>query len=227
MSKEQVVLQGELRSDIGKGASRRLRRLEGQVPAIIYGGKKDPLSISLPHHKVTHALQDETFYSSVFTVDVGGKKEKVILKDLQRHPYKAQILHMDLQRISATENITKTISVHFINEEIAPGIKAGGQASHNVTEVEIKCLAKNLPTHIDVDVSAVELDQTLHLSDLVLPKDVELTADISDSAHDHPIYSIHMPKIVEEPEEVEAVDATAVPADADKSDAAGDTEEKS
>lgn len=206
MSKEQVTLQGELRGDIGKGASRRLRRIEGKIPAIIYGGKKDPLSITLPHHKVTHALQSETFYASVFTVDVDGKKEKVILKDLQRHPYKAQILHMDLQRVSATEAITKVIPVHYINEENAPGIKAGGLASHNVTEVEVKCLAKNLPTHIDVDVSTVDMEQTLHLSDLTLKEGVELTADISDSAHDHPIYSIHEPKAAAEPEEIAADD---------------------
>lgn len=213
MSNEQVVLKGELRNDIGKGASRRLRRLQNLVPAIIYGGKKAPLSISLPHNKVIRELEEESFYASVFTVEVDGKKQKVILKDLQRHPYKAQIMHMDLQRISATESITKMIPLHYLNEEESVGVKAGGAVSKTMTEVEVKCLAKNLPSHIDVDLLKVAMDETLHLTNIKLPEGVELTADMSDSAHDSPIVSIHMPKVIEEPEE------TVVVEDADAADA--------
>ncbi len=206
MSKEQVTLQGEARSDLGKGASRRLRRLHGQVPAIIYGGKSAPISISLHHNKIIRALEEESFYSSLFTINLGDQKEQVILKDLQRHPYKQQILHMDLQRVSAKETITKMVPLHFINEEQAKGVKAGGLVSRITTEVEVRCFAKDLPSHIEIDLADTELDQTLHLSNVSLPKGVELTVDLSDSTHDQPVLSIHTPKRAEE-DSTEAVPA--------------------
>ncbi len=191
MSEQQVVLQGELRSGIGKGSSRRLRRLDNKVPAIIYGAKKAPKTISLLHNKLIKALESEAFYSSVFEVEIDGTKEQVILKDLQRHPYKSQILHADLLRISSKTIITKLVPLHYLNEETAKGVKLGGKVARNMTEVEIKCLAKELPAFIEVDMSDVDMEQTLHLSDIKLPKGVTLTADISDKAHDHPIVSIH------------------------------------
>ena len=194
MSEQHVVLQGELRSNIGKGSSRRMRRLENKVPAIIYGAKKAPKTITLLHNKLVKALENESFYSSVFDVEIDGKKEQVILKDLQRHPYKAQILHADLMRTSSKTQLTKLVPIHYLNEESAKGVKAGGQVSHNMTEVEIKCLAKDLPAFIEVDMSNVELEQTLHLTDLTLPKGVSLSADVSDKAHDHPVVSIHAVK---------------------------------
>ncbi len=189
------------RSDIGKGASRRLRRLEGLVPAVIYGGKKKPASISLYHNKVVRALQEEAFYSSVIKVQVDGKSESVILKDLQRHPYKAQIMHMDLQRVSQSEEITKQIPVHFINEEESVGVKAGGVVSHSLTEIEITCKVKDLPSFIEVDLANVELEQVVHLSEVKLPKGVKLAHEITDSAHDHQVVAIHEPKQQAEPVE--------------------------
>jgi large subunit ribosomal protein L25 len=194
MSEQHVVLQAELRTDSGKGSSRRLRREENKVPAIIYGEKQEPKTISLLHNKLIKALETEAFYSSVFSVDIDGKKEDVILKDLHRHPYKQQILHADLLRISRNSAITKLVPIHFINEETSKGVKLGGQVSHSMPEVEIKCLAKNLPSFIEIDMQDVGVEQTLHLSDLVLPTGVELTADISDKSHDLPIVSIHASK---------------------------------
>ncbi len=140
MSEQHVVLQAELRTDSGKGSSRRLRREENKVPAIIYGEKQEPKTISLLHNKLIKALETEAFYSSVFSVDIDGKKEDVILKDLHRHPYKQQILHADLLRISRNSAITKLVPIHFINEETSKGVKLGGQVSHSMPEVEIKCL---------------------------------------------------------------------------------------
>lgn len=209
MSEQQVVLQGELRNAMGKASSRRLRRLEGKVPAIIYGEKKAPKTISLPHNKLIRALENEAFYSSVFNVEIDGKQESVILKDLHRHPFKAQILHADLLRISSTSTITKNVPIHFINEEISKGVKLGGSISHSMPEVEIKCLAKHLPAFIEVDMSDLGIEETLHLSDLVLPKGVSLIADISDKAHDLPVASIHVSKVKDEDEDEGSDSATA------------------
>lgn len=207
MSEQQVVLQGELRNNLGKGSSRRLRREENKVPAIIYGEKQEPKTISLLHNKLIKALESEAFYSSVFAVEIDGKQEDVILKDLHRHPYKQQILHADLLRISKTSVITKLIPIHFINEDIAKGVKLGGSISHSMPEVEIKCLASDLPSFIEVDMANVDIEQVLHLSDIALPKGVELTADISDKSHDLPIVSIHASKKDDSDEEESATDA--------------------
>lgn len=210
MSDQQFTLEGVVREDIGKGASRRLRREQGLVPAVVYGGKKQPQTISLHHHKVIRALEEEAFYSSVIAISVNGKSESVILKDLQRHPYKQQILHMDLQRVSQSEEITKQIPLHFINEDTSVGVKAGGQVSHNLTEIEITCKVKDLPSFIEVDLANVEIEQALHISDISLPKGVRLAHEITDSAHDHPVASIQEPKaqaVEEEPTEA-ASDST-------------------
>ena len=208
MSEQQVVLQGELRSGIGKGSSRRMRRLENKVPAIIYGAKKAPKTISLLHNKLVKALEDESFYSSVFSVEIDGSKEQVILKDLQRHPYKRQILHADLLRISDDSVINKLIPIHFNNEETSKGVKLGGQVSHLMAEIEVKCKAKDLPAFIEIDMSDVELEQTLHLSEIKLPKGVSLAVEISDKAHDLPVVSIHVSKKGDDNEEGESVEAT-------------------
>lgn len=201
----EIMLEAESREMIGKGASRRLRRLEEKVPAIIYGGNKPSQSIQFLQRHIQKALESESFYSSIFNVKVAGKKERVILKDIQRHPYKAMVLHMDLQRVSAKDVLVKTVPVHFINEEEAPGVKQGGVVNHTMTQVEVRCEARHLPEFIEVDLAGFEMDQVLHLSDLALPEGVELTADLSDTAHDHPVVSVHEPRVVvEEEPEVEA-----------------------
>lgn len=194
-----IKLVAEARQDCGKGASRRLRRLANQVPAIVYGGEKDAVSLQLPHNKVIKALEDEHIYSSMLTLEVGGKKEHVILKALQRHPYKPVIMHMDFQRVSPNDEITKMVPVHFLNETDAPGVKAGGMVNHHMSQIEVRCKVKNLPDHIDVDISGLDIDQVLHLSDIKLPKSVALTVDLSDEHHNNAVVSIHMPRVEAEP----------------------------
>ena len=208
-----ILLEAETRTDMGKGASRRLRRLENKVPAVIYGGDKKPMSIHFLHNKVVKALEKESIYSSVFDITIDGKVEHVILKALQRHPYKPVVMHMDLQRVSKTDILVKLVPVHFINEEKAPGIKAGGIINHSMTQVEVRCQAKDLPEFIAVDMAKVELDDVVHLSHLKLPKGVQLTVDVADGSHDSPVVSIHMPRgtVEEETTEATEVPASAVP----------------
>jgi large subunit ribosomal protein L25 len=213
-----ILLEAETRTDMGKGASRRLRRLENKVPAVIYGGDKKPLSIHFLHHKVTKALESERIYSSVFDITIDGKVEHVILKALQRHPYKPVILHMDLQRVSKKDVLVKFVPIHFTNETQALGVKAGGMINHSITQVEVRCQAQDLPEFIEVDMTPVVLDQVVHLSDLKLPKGVQLTIDVADGSHDTPVVSIHAPKTstIDEEEEAAAVPASAVPTAGDE-----------
>ncbi|STX41151.1 50S ribosomal protein L25 [Legionella donaldsonii] len=215
-----IVLEAEARKDIGKGASRRLRRLENKVPAVLYGGDKKPQSIHLLHNKVVKALESESIYSSVFDLKVDGKVEHVILKALQRHPYKPVILHMDLQRVSPKDVLVKQIPIHFTNEETSKGVKAGGIISHTMVHVEVKCQVKDLPEFIEVDMANVGMDDVIHLSDLKLPKGVQLAIDITDGSHNLPVVSIHAPKVAaveeEEKQEEEVSAAPAAPAEEEK-----------
>ncbi len=207
-----ILLEAETRTDMGKGASRRLRRLENKVPAVIYGGDKKPLSIHFLHNKVVKALESERIYSSIFDITVDGKVEHVILKALQRHPYKALIMHMDLQRVSKKDVLVKLVPLHFINESQSAGVKAGGMINHSMTQVEIRCQAKDLPEFIEVDMTSVSLDDVVHLSHLKLPKGVQLAIDVTDGSHDSPVVSIHAPKgNTAEEEEVANIPASAVP----------------
>lgn len=207
-----ILLEAESRTDMGKGASRRLRRLENKVPAVIYGGDKKPKSIHFLHNKVVKALETESIYSSVFDISVDGKTEHVILKALQRHPYKPIVMHMDLQRVSAKDILVKLVPIHFTNEQQSVGVKAGGLINHTMTQVEIRCQAKDLPEFIEVDMTKVGMNDVVHLSNLKLPKGVHLTIDVTDGSHDAPVVSIHAPKVgaVEE-EETAVVPASAVP----------------
>lgn len=190
-----ILLEAETRTDMGKGASRRLRRLENKVPAVIYGGEKAPQSILFLHNKVIKALETESIYSSVFNISVNGKVEHVILKDLQRHPYKPLIMHMDLQRVSMKDVLVKMVPLHFINEQDAPGVKDGGVVSHTMVQVEVRCQAKYLPEFIAVDLAKMNMNDVLHMSDLNLPKNVHLSIDPTTGDHDHPVVSIHASKI--------------------------------
>ncbi len=187
---DDFTLSAEPREDVGKGASRRLRRAS-KVPAVIYGADKEPASVSLDHDELIHNLDNEAFYSHILTVEMGKKKEKVVLKDLQRHPYKLQVMHVDLQRVSAKEKLRLHVPLHFINENEAPGVREGGLVSHQMTEVEIQCLPKDLPEFIEVDLSALELGGTLHLSDLVAPKGVDIYALAHGSTGEEPVVGIH------------------------------------
>ena len=183
------------RADLGKGASRRLRRLTGQVPAVVYGGKSEPQSISLMHKDIMHSLENEAFYSHIIKLTVDGKSQDVILKDVQRHPAKPVLLHLDFQRVSKDQKLTTRVPLHFLNEETCKGVKVqGGQIAHNMSDLEISCLPADLPEYIEVDMTNLEMDQTLHISDLTLPKGVKSIALMHGEDHDQPVCSIHKPK---------------------------------
>ncbi|MGB5332274.1 MAG: 50S ribosomal protein L25/general stress protein Ctc [Woeseiaceae bacterium] len=199
-------LVAEIREDQGKGASRRLRH-QGKVPAIIYGGGRAPRSLSFDHNKVLKQLEDESFYSSVLNIKVGSKSQAVILKDMQRHPAKPRIMHMDFQRIVEDEEIRMNVPLHFIGEEVAPGVKTGGgKVARLMTDVEVVCLPRYLPEYINVDVSELELDEMLTLSDIKLPEGVEMPALAQGPEADRAVVSIHIIKeeVIEEEEELEA-----------------------
>lgn len=208
MSTPDFTLNAEKRSLQGKGASRRLRRLDDQIPAIIYGGDKAPEMLSLAHKEVLHALSHEAFYSHILTIKVGSDTEKAIIKDIQRHPFKPKVMHMDFQRVSMTQSIRVQVPVHFLNEDTCPGMKAGGIASHHMTQIEVECLPGKLPQFIEVDMSALELDHAIHLKELKLPEGVDIV-ELTHFDNDAAVVSVHMPKVIEEPEEAEAEEAAA------------------
>ncbi|MEX2259141.1 MAG: 50S ribosomal protein L25/general stress protein Ctc [Woeseia sp.] len=192
--KQQFDLIAEFREDQGKGASRRLRH-EGKVPAIIYGGGRPPRALAFDHNKVLRQLENEAFYSSVLNIKVGEKNQAAILKDIQRHPARRQILHMDLQRIVEDAEIRMNVPLHFVGEDDAPGVKdGGGTVSRLINDVEVVCLPKHLPEYIEVDISKLELDDMLHLSDIKVPEGVELVELSHGEGHDQPIVSVHIIK---------------------------------
>lgn len=201
---DEFELNAQVREVVGKGSSRRLRRLEDKVPAIIYGGKKKaPQNITLLHKDLVKATENEAFFSHIITLNVDSASEQVIIKDMQRHPAKPRILHVDFQRVSKNVAIHVNVPLHFVNEDDAVGVKQqGGVISHSQTDVEISCLPADLPEFIEVDMTEVELDQIVHLSDLKLPKGVEILALTHGEDHDLPVAAIHTPKKVVEEEPV-------------------------
>ena len=218
---EDFDLIAEFREDMGKGSSRRLRR-EGKVPAIIYGAGRPPRSLAFDHNKVLKQLENESFYSSVLNIKVGEKSQAAILKDLQRHPSKMQILHMDLQRIVDDEEIRMNVPLHFLGEDVAPGVKlGGGKVSHLRTDVEVTCLPKDLPEFIEVDISELELDAMVHLSELKLPEGVTIPELAQGPEHDHAVVSIHKLKRAAVEEE-ETTEEAAEGGEEESSEAAGD-----
>ncbi|GAB1262538.1 50S ribosomal protein L25/general stress protein Ctc [Aurantivibrio plasticivorans] len=192
---QDFTLDANARADVGKGASRRLRREAAQVPAIIYGGKKKPENVSILHKDLMKQLENEAFYSHIITLNVDGKAQDVILKDLQRHPAKPQVLHADFLRVSKSQKLHTKVPLHFINEASSKGVKMqGGVVSHSMTELDITCLPQNLPEFIEVDLAEVEVGQIIHISDLKLPKGVESVALSHGEDHDLPVASINKPK---------------------------------
>ncbi|MDV6343949.1 MULTISPECIES: 50S ribosomal protein L25/general stress protein Ctc [unclassified Nitrosomonas] len=172
----QIEIDANKRALQGKGASRRLR-VAGKVPGVVYGGEGTAQSIELDHNNLFHKLKLEAFHASVLSLNVDGVKEQVLLRDVQMHPYKLQVLHVDFQRIDKNKKIHTKVPLHFINAELAPGVKlAGGMISHVLTEVDISCFPQDLPEYITVDLSEMTAGSTLHLSDLKLPENVEIPA---------------------------------------------------
>ena len=204
MSEANFKLDASVRTDLGKGASRRLRR-EDKLPGIIYGGEEAPVSITLDHNKVNNSADFEAFYSHVLEINLDGKVVEVLVKDMQRHPFKPKITHIDFQRVIAGQDVHTNVPLHFVNEEKSAAVKAGGIAEHHVTEIEVTCLPKNLPEFIEVDMAGVEMGQTLHLSALTLPagvSSVELAKN--DEAHDLAVVTVKpAPKAAEAEEDGE------------------------
>ena len=205
-----IHLNAEPRSDSGKGASRRLRH-QGMVPAIVYGGKNDPVKISIPHNKMIHELEHETIYTQVIELQVGDLTEEVILRDLQRHPYKNKVMHADFFRIDKDTPIKIMVTIHVLNAEDCVGVKQdGGMITQTVTETEIIALPRDLPEYLEIDAADLHLGDALHLSNIVMPEGVQLTALMNieeDELDDHDIGVVSVVKTREEVIEEEAPEA--------------------
>ena len=190
MSNE-FTIEATTRSDLGKGASRRLRRLENRIPGILYGADKAPTPISVLGKDLSKCLENEAFYSHILSLKLDGSDVQVVLKDLQRHPAKNNPTHVDFQRIDATHKLHMHVPLHFLNEDKCVGVKtSGGIVSHQLTEVEVVCLPKDLPEFIAVDVINLDMGKSIHLSELTLPAGVELRALQLGPDHDLSVVSV-------------------------------------
>jgi len=221
----EFTLEAQTRQDVGKGASRRLRR-EKKVPAVVYGGDKEAVSLTLSHDEVYRKLQFEAFFSHILTLNIDGKdKQQAILRDIQRHPFKPRIAHMDFLRVQADREIQIRVPLHFINEEECVGVRMnGGEVSHLETEVEILCLPRDLPEYLEVDIANLDVGDTLHLSELTLPQGVQFVDLIHGDEYDRAVVSVHMPRVTaeEEPEEEEAAEGEEAEAGEEAADEGGD-----
>lgn len=186
---ETFIVNAQSRSDMGKGASRRLRH-DGVVPGIIYGGDSEPKMITVVHTELEKHLEHESFYSHVLTLSLDGVEEKVVLKDLQRHPSRPFVLHVDFLRITADTKIRMTVPLHFANDDVSPGVKHGGTATYYLTSVEVECKPADLPEFIPVDLADLDLGHTLHLTDLNLPESVEFPALAKGDQHNYAVVAI-------------------------------------
>jgi large subunit ribosomal protein L25 len=216
----------EFREGQGKGASRRLRH-EGKVPAIIYGGHREPVALSLSQNELLHATEHESFYSSIIEIKVGDDlTQQAVVRDMQRHPYKPIIMHVDFMRVTAGELLTISVPVHFVGEEKSPAGKASGVViQHLMTEIEIEALPKDLPEYLSVDLSKIEAGDSVMLSSVVLPEGVTIPALDLGHEHDAAIaHAVHVKESqgsdadVEEPEETEEAEEIKQDRDSDKSD---------
>ncbi len=203
---ESIVLDAELRTDLRKGASRRLRH-DNKVPAIIYGGKDDPVAVTLPHNVILKHIDDEAFYTHIIDIKVGKNTEQAIVRDVQRHPYKLLVMHLDFQRVDAKTKLHMHVPIHFENEEKCAGVKAGGILSKTITELEVTCLPKDMPEFISVDVAGLALGDSIHLSELSFPKGVESVALSHGGDHDTSIVSVQASRASKEDEEDDAAEA--------------------
>jgi large subunit ribosomal protein L25 len=219
---DQFEINAEVREDMGKGSSRRLRRLADHVPAIIYGGNKDPQPLTLIRKDLEKSLENEAFYSHVLTIKIGKGKEKAILKDLQRHPARNSVMHADFLRVDDKTMVKVHVPIHFLNEDTCHGVKVeGGMIQHQATDVEIQCLPGDIPEYLEVDMLNVETGQIVHLSEIVLPKGVTSMALALGEDHDLAIASVNAPKGNADDDE----DAVAPVEDADEEGAEeGDSE---
>ncbi len=216
---DQFELTARLRARSGTNLVRRLRR-EGDVPAVLYGGGKPNLSIAVNHDVLYHSLEKEEFHSAVIVINTDGKKEQVILRDVQRHPHKINILHADFQRVDEDRVLTMSLPLHFIGEEECAGVKAGGAINHLINDVEVSCLPKDLPGHIELDLTGLDLNESLHLSDIQLPEGVQITTLMHDPGqeHDHAVVSVTMRRVGADATAEDTADEAATEDDAGSAD---------
>lgn len=198
----ELKLTAEKRTDLGKGASRRLRRAH-KVPAVLYGGHGEALPLTLNAPQVVRLMEEEAFYSQILTVTVDGKNEQAVVKDIQRHPFKPLVAHIDLQRVVAGELLRTRIPLHFIGQEellkVHPGV-----LQHELIDVEVECLPQDLPQNIEVDLTGLTVGASIHLSELKLPKGVSLPALVQDAEHDIPVVTLQAARVTAEEAEAEA-----------------------
>ncbi|HUY04013.1 MAG TPA: 50S ribosomal protein L25/general stress protein Ctc [Rhodocyclaceae bacterium] len=197
----------------GTGASRRLRRA-GRVPGVVYGGEQPAEAIDFDHNEIFHKLKQETFHASVLTMVIDGGRQNVLLRDVQMHPFKRQVMHLDFQRVDASHKIHTKVPLHFINADIAPGVKLqGGIVSHVLTELEVSCLPDDLPEYIEVDLKDVAAGHSLHLSAVTMPKGVE---PLLHKGEDPVVAAITIPRgaAADEPAAADVQVAVAAPAPA-------------
>ncbi len=218
-----LELNATLREDKGKGASRRLRHAN-TLPAIVYGSGKDPVSITLQQKDVQYKLPDESFYSQVLSLNIEGNAEDVLIRDIQHHPYKMEVMHMDFIRVDAKKVVHVFSQLHFIGEEVSPGAKnEDGVINHVMTEVELECLPKDIPEFIEVDLSEMHVGDIIHLSDLKMSKGVEVLALKQGEEHDTAVVGMHARKVSVEVEEGAPV-APVTGEEAESSEEGGDSE---
>jgi len=203
-------LDAEMRDDLGKGASRRLRR-EHKIPAVLYGAGRPAWSLTLKENQLMRNLQEEAFYAAIIDLTLEGKTQKVFLRDLQRHPAKPFVLHVDLQRVRDDVEMTVVLPIHYLNEETSAGVKMGGQVIRNAVDIEVICLPGNLPEYIEVDLTDLEMGDSLHLSDIKMPEGVVSTELAQGEDHDQAIVTIVAPKAAQDEgeESSEVADDTA------------------
>jgi len=224
MSKDLFVINAELRDESGKGASRRLRH-EGKIPAILYGDGKKSQSLTLNHSEIIKHLEHEAFYSHILTLVANNKKQRAIVRDIQRHAYKPKIMHMDFQRINSRIKLTTSVPLHFMNEDVCVGFKAGGIISHQINELEVSCLPGDLPEYIEVDIEELDIGDSVHISQITLPEGVESTALIHGEDHDLPVASILHRGGGSEEESEEVAEETVSPEETASDDSPESSEE--
>jgi large subunit ribosomal protein L25 len=196
------VFEAQVRSELGRGHSRRLRQV-GKVPAVLYGGGADPVGLVFDHNKVLKALENEATFSHILTLRFDGKEETAILKDLQRHPSRPIIMHMDFQRVSESQKIRVHVPIHFLNQETSVGAKKGGVVTHNLVDIEVSCLPMHLPEFIEVDMAKVDLGDSVHLSDIKLPPGVAIVELMHGPDHDQIVAAIQAGRVAAEASDAE------------------------
>jgi len=188
------IVEAEVRTGSGTAASRRARR-NGQVPVVVYGGGEDEQYLLVDHNKISHQLDVEAFHSALVQLKVDGDLQRAVLRDVQMHPFKSQVMHLDFQRVSRKDTITMTVPFHFVGEDDAPGVKTeGGIMSHNMVSVDVSCLGSDLPEYIEVDCSELGKSESVHLGQVKLPEGVELSASYQEQDLELPVASVLIPK---------------------------------